>query len=186
MAYQIVGADEIVGDDFLDDDVDALLGAAPQRRNHMARQNQSVQVRRSAPPSYGGAPSGAYPSGQPSVQSYTPGTPRKSLLGVNSTGTVAAGASVVITVRPQMLFRPNRLLVPDAIAPSFTIDDIKIGNRSQFASSGAIPAAAFGESVDDDLLMDTIQTSQDIVITVTNVSGGAVQFRAALFGDSMY
>ncbi len=173
--YQIVGADEIVGEDFLDDDgygdVDALLGAAPRR---------AAMVRRSVPARAGGR--------EFAVRTAAPTKARIMVLGIQSASTVAAAASEVITFRAQVLFRGRRLIVPDAIASLFTIDDIKIGNTSQFAASGAVPASAFGEAVagtGDNLVMDTAQTSQDIVMTVTNRSLAATQFRAALFGDAV-
>lgn len=171
--YEIIGADEIIGYDELDDngDVDALLGAAPRRPQQQRGRQAAVQK-----------PGG----GAAVVRSLPPTTARKMVLGVNSASTVASAASETITVRSQVLFRPTRLLVPDSITPAFIITDIKIGNKSQFAGAYSVPAAAFGEAVDDDLMMDTIQVSQDISIAITNVSLAAVQFRAVLFGDAVY
>lgn len=188
MPEYIVGADEIVGDDGYDDDgdVEGLLGALPLARlvknRGLARRPggfaQRVQ-RASAPPRNAVV-----------VQTAEPRNAQEMVLGIQSASTVAAGASEVITFRPQVLFRATRLIVPDIIAPYFTIDDIKIGNASQFAASGAVPASAFGEAVNasgkPNLVMKTAQVSQDIVMTVTNRSGAAAQFRAALFGDSVF
>lgn len=187
--YMLVGADEIVGADALDDDddmevggdyelvgaddddVEGLLGAYPRRRRRRRRLRKAH-------------------AGQLAVRKAEPNAAQEMVLGIQSASTVAAGASEVITFRPQVLFRGTRLIIPDAIAPFFTIDDIKIGNQSQFAASGAVPAAAFGESVNSsgrpNLVMKTAQVSQDIVMTITNRSGAAAQFRAALFGDAVY
>lgn len=182
-AYQIVGQDEIVGEDYLDDggygDVDALLGAAPRR-------GLASAVRRMAAPA---VRQGRVAGRDFAVRPMSASRAQVMVLGIESSGTVAATASATITFRAQVLFRGRRLLVPDGIASAFTIDDIKIGNASQFAASGSVPAAAFGETVNsaggDNLVMQTAQVSQDIVMTITNRSAAAVQFRAALFGDAV-
>ena len=55
------------------------------------------------------------------------------------------------------------------------INDLKVGNRSQFVSSGPIPAQAFTEAgVGITLRMDTAQESQDIVISVQNIAVAVV------------
>lgn len=112
---------------------------------------------------------------------------RRQPLGFNSSGTVAAGASATIAVVAQTLFRGRKLVVPAAIMASFTIDDIKVGNVSQFAASGSQSAEAFGPTTtgEDNVQMDTCAPGLSIFMTVTNTSGGALQFRATLFGDSV-
>lgn len=185
MALQIVGADEIVGYDELDDDgdVEAMLGASPMSA-------ALARLRRGASPAARRRTPVRVASREFAVQTAQPKNAQTMVLGIESNGQVAAGASAVITFRAQVLFRGRRLLIPDSIASAFTVDDIKIGNASQFAASGAVPASAFGESVNgagtDNLVMGTAQVSQDIVMTVTNRSSAAVQFRAALFGDAVY
>ena len=56
---------------------------------------------------------------------------------------VANGANVIINANPQVNFRPSRLVVPDSIAPSFMINDFKIGMRSQLVAPGSLPAQSF-------------------------------------------
>lgn len=107
---------------------------------------------------------------------------------IGFTGTaLAAGSSETLTVTPQTLFRGRRLIVSSAIAANFTITDIKVGNQSQMASSGALPADAFLPTTtgEDNLTMDTCNPGIQISISVTNISGGASTFRAALFGNSV-
>lgn len=182
---QIVGADEIVGYDELedDDDVEGMLGASPASALARLRGRAVRSVAKKRTPV-------RVASREFAVQTAQPKNAQTMVLGIESNGTVAAAASAVITFKAQVLFRGRRLLIPDAIAAAFTVDDIKIGNASQFAASGAVPASAFGESVNgagtDNLVMGTAQVSQDIVMTVTNRSLAAVQFRAALFGDAVY
>lgn len=117
------------------------------------------------------------------LKETTPTAARTFPLGFVSNGAIAAGASVVIVSRPQVLFKGQRLVVPSDIAGDFSIDDVKVGKNSQFVAEGAIPARvlqenAFGVSME----LDTAQISQDITIAITNISGAARVFRAALIG----
>lgn len=108
---------------------------------------------------------------------------RRFPLGFESTGPIAAGASVTITSRPQVLFKGQRLVLPSDIAGDFTIDDLKVGKDSQFVAEGSIPGRVLQENatmVDFDL--DTAQISQDISIIITNIGGAPRTFRAALWG----
>src|SRR5216684_1086208 len=50
-----------------------------------------------------------------------------------------------ITVNPMRIFRPNRLLIPERVANSFMVCDLKIGKNSQLLSTLEIPAMTFGE-----------------------------------------
>lgn len=112
-----------------------------------------------------------------------PNRSRRFPLGFASDGTVAAGASVVIVSRPQVLFRGERLVIPSDIAGDFVIDDVKIGKNSQLVAEGPIPARALQEdAIDVWFQLDTAQISQDISLSVTNIAGAARQFRAALVG----
>ena len=96
---------------------------------------------------------------------------------------VAAGATANIIVQPQVTFKPNRLTVPSDIAGAIQINDLKIGQASQFPSSNALPARGFTEfAVDSGLNFDTAQVSQQVSINVTNVSGASVTFLAMLRG----
>lgn len=107
-------------------------------------------------------------------------------LGFSSNGTVAAGATVVITAQPQTMFRPLRLVIPSSIAPSFSIQDIKIGNQSQLVASGSIPAALYSElAVGARQRYDTANPGILISLTVTNNSAGPLLFSGAMVGDSI-
>lgn len=100
---------------------------------------------------------------------------------------IAAGASASATQRPQVVFRPSRIVVPTAVAPNFTIDDIKIGNKSQLVSNGSIPAEAFEQNAFGvQMRMDTCGISQDFILDVTNQTAGAEDFRAAAYGTAVW
>lgn len=106
-------------------------------------------------------------------------------LGFGST-TVAAGASATIRVQPQEPFKGKRLVVPSSIGANFTIDDIRVGNRSQLVVSGALPALTFSEQGwGVEVNLDTAQVSQFIELDVTNISGASQVFRGSLIGATI-
>jgi len=88
--------------------------------------------------------------------------------------------SAQITSRPQwtdgllpgQAFLIERIVVADA--DDWVIDDVKIGNLSQFAQSGDIPAAAFAADVPDGLLcLDPARLEIDVTMIVTHVGSSA-------------
>lgn len=107
-------------------------------------------------------------------------------LGFVSTGAIAAGAQQIVISRPQVIFRGQRLIVPSDIAGAFTIDDVKVGKNSQFVAEGGIPARVLQENAWGVFMqLDTAQISQNVQLTVTNISGAPVTFRAALIGNAV-
>ena len=99
---------------------------------------------------------------------------------------VANGANVIINAQPQVNFRPSRLVVPDSIAPSFMINDFKIGMRSQLVAPGSIPAQSFTQTaVGTAMALDTVNVGQFVTLDVTNVAAQPVNFAASLFGTTL-
>lgn len=107
---------------------------------------------------------------------------------------VKPGQTAEITARPQCLaFRPERLfvssyspeykipwwkrpLVPWIVIPKthgagdWLINDIIIGNRSQFAQAGNLPGDLFSNTaIDSFVTFDTCQTAMDVRLLVTYV-----------------
>lgn len=184
MGYQLVS-----GLDY--DDTDVLLGAydivgaqnlKQQQLQQMAYQRQMQAQRGGMNPAIQQrlVNSGAL------LRTMNPTKARKQVLGMVSSGTIAAAGSATITARPQTFaFKPERVFIPATIGPDFTIQDIKVGNVSQLVQSGDLPAEAFSQtSFGVEMDMDTVQTSQDFIIQVTNISGGARTFRALVLGRS--
>lgn len=118
------------------------------------------------------------------LRTLNPTKARRQFLGMESNGTIAAAGTATITSRPQSFaFKPERLFVPATIGPDFVITDIKVGNVSQLVQSGNLPAEAFSQtSFGIEMDFDTVQTSQDFIVQVTNISGGARTFRALVLG----
>jgi hypothetical protein len=120
------------------------------------------------------------------VREKPPTESREYPMGFDTVGTVAAGANVQIISRPQVTFRPERLVIGGAIAASFLVNDIKVGKNSQLTNSAALPGDAFAPTAFGvRLRMDTAQVSMDVVLDVTNISAGALRFNAALFGKAI-
>jgi len=97
---------------------------------------------------------------------------------------VAAGQPASVEVKPQVLFRGERLAVANSIAPFFIINDIKVGKDSQLAASGNLPAEAFSNlSVGVRMELDTAEPGIVITLTITNTdTTGPHDFRAVLYG----
>jgi hypothetical protein len=121
------------------------------------------------------------------VREQAPTKARRLVLPMSSTGTVAAGAAIAITARPQTIaYKPQRIVIPSTIAPDFDILDIKVGNKSQLVQSGSLPGEAFQPTLfDGEMDMDTCQTSQDFVLQVQNVGVVPRNFKAAVYGRSV-
>ena len=155
MPYVISG-DEILGYD--------EIGAAPVARRL---------------PNLPGSMGNVLRQGQPSKA-------REIVMGIDSVATIAAGATANVSGQPQIVFRPDRIVIPSTIAGSFLINDLKVGKNSQFVNGTAVPAEAFTQGAFGvRLKMDTLQISQQVIFNVTNTSGGALRFNAALIGPSV-
>ncbi len=166
MAWQIYGGDDVIG-------YEEIIGAAPvgglMRRPIIART--------------GGLP--GYPGGQ-SVAVRGPDKAREQFLGLDSVTTIAAAATVNVTSRPQVTFRPDRLVIAATVAASFLINSFFIGRNNQSIGNVAVPAEAFTQGAFGvRLKLDTAQISQDVVLNVTNTSAGALRFNAVLIGPSV-
>jgi hypothetical protein len=103
------------------------------------------------------------------------------------TTAIAATATANIQTQPQVPFRGRRMTIPSDIAGSILVNDLKIGNASMFPNSNPVPGRMFSElAVGIDLNLDTAQISQVVSLNVTNTSGGAVTFNAAIIGTVVY
>jgi hypothetical protein len=162
---------ELIGDD--SSGSDAIIGAAVRKHRNakkaalanalMRRRVQDGAVLRSVPPR----------------------NAREYALGLGSTS-VTGNSSANINVQPQVIFRPERLVVPSNIAPDFLITDIKVGKNSQLVSTGALPAVMFTEQAFGvRLKMDTAQISMFVTVSVTNQNPLARNFQGGLVGPAV-
>lgn len=164
-----------VGDDSGDDSGDDVLGAVLKQHSRNKAQKQAMArdlLRRRV-------------AAGTLLRSVAPRSSREYALGLGST-TVAGNSSANINVQPQVIFRPERLVVPSNLAPFFLITDIKVGKNSQLVSTGALPAVMFTENAFGvRLKMDTAQISMFVTISVTNQNGQAQQFQGGLVGPAV-
>ena len=113
-----------------------------------------------------------------------------------NTGTtpVPINATAQITSRPQRVaFRPERVFVSSAdiggsgSAANWIVNDITIGNRSQFAQSGALPGDMFSNvAIDSFVTFETAQTAMDVVMIVTyqGATVGGTPFYGSIIGTA--
>ena len=166
---------EILGDDagaFVGTD-DDIIGAFLRKKqnNQQAAAAQALMRKRVA--------AGALLRGVP------PRNSREYALGLGSTS-VAGNSSANINVQPQVIFRPERLVVPSNLAVDFLITDIQVGKTSQLVSTGALPAVMFTEvAFGVRLKMDTCQISMFVTISVTNQNPAARNFQGGIVGPAV-
>jgi hypothetical protein len=119
------------------------------------------------------------------LRSVPPRNAREYALGLGSTS-VLGNSSANINVQPQVIFRPERLVVPSNLAVDFLITDIKVGKNSQLVSTGALPAVMFTEQAFGvRLKMDTAQISMFVTVSVTNQNVQARNFQGGLVGPAV-
>ena len=110
---------------------------------------------------------------------------REYALGLGSS-LVRAGESMNVNVQPQVVFCPERLVIPEGIAGDFIIHDIKVGKNSQLVSTGALPASVFtSRSGGTRMKMDVTQISMLVTVSVTNTSKEDRYFQGVFFGPAV-
>ena len=174
------GLTEIVGDDSGDEsgaqfvgemDGDSSMGAASKRHARSNQAKSDMLRKRIA--------AGAL------LRTLPPRSAREFVIGLGSTA-LPGLSSANISVQPQVIFRPERIVIPSNLAADFLITDVKVGKNSQLVSPGAIPAVVFVENAFGvRLKMDTAQIAQFITISVTNQNGAARNFQGAIIGPAV-
>lgn len=97
---------------------------------------------------------------------------------------LTAAQTVDINAFPQRGFKPHRLVVPSTLGPLFKINDIKVGQETQYVASGVIYGECFSEVAVAVYLKGTpARLGNNIVLTVTNRDAANSQtFSAMLMG----
>jgi hypothetical protein len=155
------------------DDSGAFVGAAAKKQQNAQKRAMARDLLRRR------VNSGAL------LRSVPPRNAREYALGLGSTS-VSGNSSANINVQPQVIFRPERLVVPSNLAMDFLITDIKVGKNSQLVSTGALPAVMFTENAFGvRLKMDTAQISMFVTVSVTNQNPAARNFQGGLVGPAV-
>ncbi|MFI4971185.1 MAG: hypothetical protein ACHP7H_00780 [Hyphomicrobiales bacterium] len=124
----------------------------------------------------------------PTITEVHPTHPREFPIGFSSEvlplGVVAANQTQGIEQKPQVLFRGERLAVPNSIVLNFDMEDIKVGKDSQLASPGSMPSECFSNlSVGVRMQLDTAEPGITITLFVTNNDPiNAHVFKSVLYG----
>jgi len=187
--YLVVGDDgesladleALMGDDYGDDDLMGALPPSIRRANALLRRRTAAVKKRARKQVRQAAFRKAA-----LARKKEPTRSRELILGFDSVANVAAAATADITSRPQVVFRPDRVVVPATIAPNFLIVDIRVGKNSQFTAAQPVPGEVFSQGgFQVGMKMDTAQISQDVVMRVTNTSAGPLRFNAAMIGPAL-
>jgi hypothetical protein len=135
-----------------------------------------------APPHHGGGHHEGRQVGRMRVHSEEPQHERQFPIGFELTN-IAAGDEEDIEVKPQVLFRGERLAIAQSIARYFDVLDIKVGKDSQLAATGPLTGEAFEtRAVGVRMELDTAQPGIVITLRVKNIDTAAHDFKAVLYG----
>jgi hypothetical protein len=100
---------------------------------------------------------------------------------------VATGAQVDIIVRPQLVFRPDEIIVGATVAGApFNLVQLKIGVVPQAVVGGEVPCENFPPANGPRFSFDIADQGTDITMTVKNYNVGAKDFYGLLVGDEVY
>lgn len=96
---------------------------------------------------------------------------------------VQPGDEEDIEVKPQVLFRGERLAIAQSTARYFDVLDIKVGKDSQLAATGSLTGEAFEtRAVGVRMELDTAAPGIVITLRVKNIDTAAHDFKAVLYG----
>lgn len=122
------------------------------------------------------------------VRDREPTKSRMYVIGIGTgLDTIDPAATATLSIQPQVLFRPERIVVDATDANFFLILDFKVGKNSQFAAQSPLPASAFQpQSFGVRLKCDTCQISAQLVLQVQNkTTTTASTFNACIFGEAV-
>jgi hypothetical protein len=121
--------------------------------------------------------------GGPSVHEEQPTHAREFPIGFSSDTPILALQDDEIEQKPQVLFRGERLAVPNSIVANFDIEDIKVGKDSQLASPGNMPCECFSNlSVGVRMQLDTAEPGITITLFILNTQNEGQVFKSVLYG----
>ena len=84
---------------------------------------------------------------------------------------VAPDAVMVFQMIPQIPFRPVRMILAPSCADRVQVEDIRVGNRSQFVSPTPIGGWAFSPAnMSAKLTFDTVNVGQFLIVCIRNIT----------------
>jgi hypothetical protein len=97
---------------------------------------------------------------------------------------VPANSTQTITATPQVIFRSERLAVPNSIVLNFQLVDIKVGKDSQLAAPGNLPTEVFSNiSIGVRMQLDTAEPGITLTLIAQNTdTNNPHAFSSVLYG----
>lgn len=82
---------------------------------------------------------------------------------------ILPGTSMQVTAHPQDPFRPERIII-GGDPNEWIVNDVRVGNRSQFSQKGDIPGVGFAATAQNSSVsFETVQVAMDFTISATYV-----------------
>lgn len=111
---------------------------------------------------------------------------RQQVLPLDETTVVASGTANV-EANPQRGFAPLKFFVPSTVGVNFKITDIKVGQETQFVSTGVVYAELFSEvSVGMNLKGTPARLGNQVVVSVVNRDAANSQVFTGTFTGNTY
>ncbi len=99
-------------------------------------------------------------------------------LELDSMISVHPNATAIITTHAGRRFVPTRLVFSDAIASCFVLHQFAVNRERRFPVGTALSGALFNPV--NTIQVGPIEQSQEIAVTITNITDSPVRFRATL------
>lgn len=107
-------------------------------------------------------------------------------LGFPNSTITASGGTLTASAQPQILFRGERLVIPSDFSGDLYLNNVTVGQASQFAATNPVPCRAYSENGwGVDMYLDTADVSMLISLSLVNASAHNVSFFAVLYGRSV-
>lgn len=117
-----------------------------------------------------------------------PRVARKQYIALGDRQNLNPNASVTITALPQSVARIERLVIESigaatASGKDFVVSRLDVGDMRQISGAGELPGTMFeSQGFQLDNKLDTSNPGNQIIITITNVSAGAIVIAAGAVG----
>ena len=173
---ELIGADEIVGavtaiGGELDDILDSVSGDVPPKAaNKLARVAKKMREMRAIDPN------------AVRIEQRSPSRRRDWHAPFPAT-VINAGATSLLQMLPQEIFRTERLFIPSNIAQDMNITVMQVGQKNELLVSGEINGTVFSEvAIRSFLTLDTANIGNTITLGVRNDGLAAVAPRPDFLG----
>lgn len=106
-------------------------------------------------------------------------------LNFDSGSEVPAGAVVPVTQRPQVLFRPEMLIIPSNIGGDFLLMSLTVGKNPQAAAVSPGSCLVYSEMRGGGRIVCDTATMHDCTLLVQNIGSAPRRFLATIEGTAV-